>query len=135
MEGIPSVSTRVLLAVDEPGHRRLYLAALEAAGLRVVEATAAGEPAVRAAAARQPEVVVVRAGRPGIEGAKVVGRLREVAPRACLIAVAAAEERPRTRLARRLVADRYVDPHEGPAALVEVLRDLVRERRSGTLAS
>src|SRR4051812_47683111 len=101
---------RVLICVDDGARRRLFRAALSGLpGLEIVGTVEAGAAAVRAAAARQPDLVLLEASRPGVEGAKLVGRLRSVAPQAGLISVAAPGDRPRSIAARSLTADRYVD--------------------------
>jgi DNA-binding NarL/FixJ family response regulator len=127
---------RILLCIDDAARRRTFGAALAASpDVVVVAASAADESGVRAAAARQPDIVLVEASRPGLDGAKLVGRLRAVAPRAGIVAVAEAQDRPRTVVARALVADRYVDPDVATAGLLEVLMDFVAERRRGRVAS
>ncbi len=127
---------RILLCVDDPARRRAFAETLGAgADLAVVGTTAADESAVRAAAARQPDLILVEARHAGVEGAKLVARLRGAAPSAGLLAVAAGPDRPRTVLARALVADRYVDPHVAAARVFEVVVRFARERRHGRLAS
>jgi DNA-binding NarL/FixJ family response regulator len=127
---------RILLCIDDGARRRLFAAALApSSDLEVVGAGAADESGVRAAAARQPDVILVEAARPGLEGAKLVGRLRAVAPAAAVLAVALQDDRPRTVIARGLVADRYVDPDVATAGLLDVLLEFVRDRRAGRIAS
>jgi DNA-binding NarL/FixJ family response regulator len=129
-------ATRILLCIDDGARRRLFAAALApSSDLEVVGAGAADESGVRAAAARQPDVILVEAARPGLEGAKLVGRLRAVAPAAAVLAVALQDDRPRTVIARGLVADRYVDPDVATAGLLDVLLEFVRDRRAGRIAS
>ena len=56
--------------MDDAARRRMFQArALAATELDVVGAAATDDEGVRAAAARQPDVVLVRAARPGVEGA------------------------------------------------------------------
>lgn len=127
---------RILLCVDDAARRRAFADALGAAAeLAVVGATAADELGVRAAAARQPDVVLVEALHAGVQGAKLVARLREVAPRVGVLAVAAGPDRPRTVLARSLAADRYVDPDVATARILEVVVRFADEWRRGQLAS
>jgi DNA-binding NarL/FixJ family response regulator len=124
---------RVLVCVDALPRRRWLVAALNAcSGLEVVGTTGTGEAAVRMAAARQPGIVLVESDRPAIEEAKLIGRLRKVAPRAGVVAVAALADRPRTRMARALTADRYVAPGALAATLVASVRALARSRREAS---
>ena len=125
----------ILVCVDDTARRRLFAAALEASSrVSVVGAVAADDSAIRTAAARQPDVVLVEARRAGLDGAKLVGRLRAVAPRAGLLAIAATHDRPRTVIARSLSADVYVDPDVATADLLGVLVDFARRRRQGALS-
>jgi len=127
---------RILLCIDDVTRRRLFTAALaDSTEVVVVGSGPADESGVRAAAARQPDVVLVEASRPGVQDAKLVGRLRSVAPRAGVLAVAGQEDRPRTVLARWLTADRYVDPDVATAGLLDVLLEFARDRRAGRVAS
>lgn len=127
---------RILLCIDDGTRRRLFAAALApSSDIEVVATGAADESGIRAAAARQPDVILVEAARPGLDGAKVVGRLRAVAPRAAVLAVALHDDRPRTMLARGLAADRYVDPDVSTARLLDVLLEFVRDLREGRSAS
>jgi DNA-binding NarL/FixJ family response regulator len=126
---------RILICIDDGARRRLFRAALSTApGVEVVGVAAADASAVRAAAARQPDVVLLEATRPAIEGAKLIGRLRNVAPRAGVIALAAAEHRPRSLAARSLTADRYVDPDAAITAVLHVVIGLARDRQAGSAA-
>ncbi|HVE67359.1 MAG TPA: response regulator [Solirubrobacteraceae bacterium] len=128
--------TRILLCIDDPAHRRLHEAHVDTSSeLAVVGACTADDSAVRAAAARQPDVIVVDSSRPGLEGAKLVGRLRGAAPHAGVLAVAAAPDRPRSVLARSLSADRYLDPDEAERGLLRVLLEFAREHPGGVVAS
>jgi DNA-binding NarL/FixJ family response regulator len=127
---------RVLVCVEAPPRRRRLAAALSACeDLEVAGTIGTGEAAVRAAAARQPGIVLVECDGPAVEGAKLIGRLRAVAPRAGIVAVAALVDRPRTRIARSLTADRYVDPGEAAATLASVVRRLAQARREARAAS
>lgn len=127
---------RILLCIDDPAQRRLQEAVVGTSSeLVVVAACTADESAVRAAAARQPDIVVIDSARPGLEGAKLVARLRRAAPSAGVLAVAAPEDRPRSVLARSLAADRYVDPEAAARGLLAVLLEFVREHPGGVVAS
>ena len=127
---------RILVCVDHADRRARFASALEAApDFVVVGATTADTAGVLAAAGRQPAAIVIESARPGLEGAKFVARLRAVAPSACLLAVAAAGDRPRTVLARSLAADRYVEPDTAMPDLLEALAELLSEHRAGHLAS
>lgn len=117
----------VLICVDDPQRRRLLAEAVAAApGVEAVQAVAADEPAVRAAAAGQPALVLVEALRAWLDGAKVVGCVRSVAPGAAVVAVAPAHDRPRTFAARAMAADRYLEPGVEPSEAVEALCELAR---------
>jgi DNA-binding NarL/FixJ family response regulator len=127
---------RLLICIDDDARRRLFRAALSSApGIEVVGAVTADTAAVRAAAARQPDLVLVEAARPGVEGAKLIGRLRAVAPHAGVIALASAEHRPRSIAARLLTADRYVDPDAAIIAVLHLVVGFAREHRAGLPAS
>jgi DNA-binding NarL/FixJ family response regulator len=126
---------RILICIDDGDRRRLFRAALSSApGIEVVGTTTADTAAVRSAAARQPDLVLLEAARPGVEGAKLIGRLRAVAPLAGVIAVAP-EHRPRSIAARTLTADRYVDPDAAIAAVLQVVVGFASERNGGLTAS
>jgi DNA-binding NarL/FixJ family response regulator len=126
---------RILICIDDDDRRRLFRAALSSApGIEVVGTTTADTAAVRSAAARQPDLVLLEAARPGVEGAKLIGRLRAVAPLAGVIAVAP-EHRPRSIAARTLAADRYVDPDAAIAAVLQVVVGFASERNGGLTAS
>jgi DNA-binding NarL/FixJ family response regulator len=123
---------RILICIDDGARRRLFRGALSAApGIEVVGATTADTAAVRAAAARQPDLVLLQATRSSVEGAKLIGRLRSVAPHAGVVALAADEDRPRSIAARSLTADRYVDPDAAITAVLGVVVSFARERRAG----
>ena len=127
---------RILICIDDGARRRLFRAALSTApGIEIVGTATADTAAVRAAAARQPDVVLLEAARPGVEGAKLIGRLRAVAPAAGVIAIAAPEDRPRSIAARSLTADRYVDPDAAITAVLHVVVGFAREHRAGLAAS
>jgi DNA-binding NarL/FixJ family response regulator len=122
-------AAQVFLCVQRPELRRLLRALLAAYGeVETVGDADASEPAVRAVAVRQPDVVLVWSRDPGIATAKLVGRVRAVAPLTGVVAVAQADQRPRTLIARRLEADRYVDPALGPGGAASAIVDLARER-------
>jgi DNA-binding NarL/FixJ family response regulator len=127
---------RILICIDDGARRHLFRAALSSApGIEVVGTATADTAAVRAAAARQPDLVLLEAARPGVEGAKLIGRLRAVAPLAGVIALAPPEHRPRSIAARTLAADRYVDPDAAIAAVLQVIVGFARERNGGLTAS
>lgn len=122
--------------MDDGARKRTFRAALtEATEVELLGAAAADEGGVRAVAARQPDLVLVEASRPAVEGAKFVGRLRAVAPRVAVIAVASAEDRPRSLVARTLAADCYVDPDVATADLIGVLVDFARDWRKARAAA
>lgn len=127
---------RILLCIDDGARRRMFAAALAPSpDLEVVGSGAADDSGIRAAAARQPDVILVEASRPGLDGAKLVARLRAVAPGAGVLAVARQDDRPRTVIARSLAADRYVDPDVATAGLLDVLLEFARDRRASRIAS
>jgi DNA-binding NarL/FixJ family response regulator len=122
--------------MDERARRREFASALaDSPALEVVGATPADVNALRAVAGRQPDLVVLESALPGVDGAKFVGRLRAVAPRAGVIALAAPGDRPRSIVARRLAADRYADPEITPEGLSRLLAEWARERRERRTAS
>jgi len=121
---------RILICIDDATRRRHLRAALSMApGIEVIGTASADTAAVRAAAARQPDLVLLEAARPDVEGAKLIARLRAVAPHAGLIALASVEHRPRSIAARPLTADRYVDPDAAITAVLHAVVGFARERR------
>jgi DNA-binding NarL/FixJ family response regulator len=126
----------ILICIDDATRRRLFRAALSSVpGIKVVGTATADTAAVRAAAARQPNLVLVEAVRPDVEGAKLIGRLRAVAPHAGVIALASAEHRPRSIVARSLTADRYVDPDAAITDVLNLVVGFARVRGGGLAAS
>jgi DNA-binding NarL/FixJ family response regulator len=120
---------RILICIDDAARRRHVRAALSSEpGIEVAGTATADTAAVRAAAARQPDLVLVGAARPDVEGAKLIGRVRTVAPHAGVIALASAEDRPRSIAARPLTADRYVDPEAAITDVLHVVVGFARER-------
>jgi two-component system KDP operon response regulator KdpE len=66
----------VLVIEDEPQVRRFLRTTLPPQGYRVVEASSA-EQGLLEAAARRPDLVILDLGLPDLDGAQVIGRLRE----------------------------------------------------------
>jgi phosphoribosyl 1,2-cyclic phosphodiesterase/CheY-like chemotaxis protein len=68
-------SQTVLLATVEPGQSQEFSSALEAEGLRVLQASQ-GEVALRLARLEQPSIVLLDRGLPGLDGLEVCRALR-----------------------------------------------------------
>lgn len=66
----------VLVIDDEPQIRRLLRTALEAEGYRVIEA-ANGQRGIIKAGSHKPDLAIVDLGLPDLDGAQVIGRIRE----------------------------------------------------------
>jgi DNA-binding NarL/FixJ family response regulator len=122
--GIPAT---VLLCADRPDRRLLLVTVLEHEGLlTVVGRMSVTQDAAEVAAARHPEVVVVDSLDFPAEGARLVARLREMAPGAAIVAVSPGPARPASLLARPLSADRYLHPEDGLEALRAAVLVLVQ---------
>jgi CheY-like chemotaxis protein len=77
--GSSSTAATVLVVDDDPDVRRFLVDALHSLGYRVVEAEN-GQAGVTALRASKPDVMVVDFAMPGLNGAEVARRVREIHP-------------------------------------------------------
>ena len=119
MDAVPEPSARsVLIVDDEPTIAEVVARYLERAGYRT-RIAADGDAALAAAAAARPDLVVLDVMLPGLDGLRVMGRLRDqdAAPVAVILLTARGEESDRV-VGLRLGADDYVVKPFSPAELV-----------------
>jgi DNA-binding response OmpR family regulator len=117
----------ILIADDDADVRRLIVVLLERAGYRALEA-ADGQEALRLLYAQRPAAVVLDVTMPGLDGWKVLERIREVSDVPVLMLTAQGEELHRVR-GLRSGADDYVPKPFGRQELLARIEALLR--RSG----
>jgi DNA-binding response OmpR family regulator len=117
----------ILIADDDADVRRLIVVLLERAGYRALEA-ADGREALRLLYAQPPAAVVLDVTMPGLDGWKVLERIREVSDVPVLMLTAQGEELHRVR-GLRAGADDYVPKPFGRQELLARIEALLR--RSG----
>jgi DNA-binding response OmpR family regulator len=117
----------ILIADDDADVRRLIVVLLERAGYRALEA-ADGQEALRLLYAQRPAAVVLDVTMPGLDGWKVLERIREVSDVPVLMLTAQGEELHRVR-GLRAGADDYVPKPFGRQELLARIEALLR--RSG----
>jgi DNA-binding NarL/FixJ family response regulator len=114
---------RVLLADDHPVVRTGLRALIDAQpGLAVVGEAADGPAAVALAAELDPDVVVVDVSLPGLGGAQVTARLREVRPDRRVLALTVHEDPGYTRLLLDAGARGYALKRSAVGELVRAIR-------------
>jgi len=115
---------RVLVVEDEPSARDLLVAILEDDGYKVC-AVADGAAALEAAATFKPDLALLDGGLPGIDGAEVARRLRQVGSLP-IIFVTGADSADAIHGGFRIGADDYIlkpfDPEELSWRVRAVLR-------------
>ena len=119
---------RVLVADDDRDVRTLVRILLERAGHEVVEA-GDGRECLRALYERRPELVVLDVGMPGLDGWKVLERIREMATVPVLMLTARSAELDRVR-GLRAGADDYVSKPFGRQELLARVEALLRRTAS-----
>lgn len=119
---------RVLVADDDRDVRTLVRVLLERAGHEVVEA-GDGRECLRALYERRPELVVLDVGMPGLDGWKVLERIREMATVPVLMLTARSAELDRVR-GLRAGADDYVSKPFGRQELLARVEALLRRTAS-----
>jgi DNA-binding response OmpR family regulator len=117
----------ILIADDDADVRRLIVVLLERAGYRALEA-ADGREALRLLYAQPPAAVVLDVTMPGLDGWKVLERIREVSDVPVLMLTVQGEELHRVR-GLRAGADDYVPKPFGRQELLARIEALLR--RSG----
>lgn len=118
--------SRVLLADDEPGIRKVVRDALEKAG-HEVETAADGEEACRLLEEGKFDLVVTDLTMPKVDGLELVRRIRRESAVPILVLTVRKEEREKVRLLDA-GADDYVTKPFGIAELVARARALLRRR-------
>jgi DNA-binding response OmpR family regulator len=117
----------ILIADDDADVRRLIAVLLERAGFRALEA-ADGREALTLLYAQRPAAVVLDVTMPGLDGWKVLERIREVSEVPVLMLTAQGDELHRVR-GLRAGADDYVSKPFGRQELLARIEALLR--RSG----
>jgi len=129
-----SAQHAVLVIDDEPQIRRLLHTALEAEGYRVVEA-ANGRRGIIEAGSRKPDLAIVDLGLPDLDGAEVIGRIREWSAMPLIVLSARTQETQKIA-ALDAGADDYVTKPFGMGELLAriraALRHVARRERGGT---
>ena len=122
----------VLVIDDEPQIRRVVRHALEAEGVRVIEA-AGGREGIDRAAAELPDLVVLDLGLPDLAGASVCAELRRWTSAPILVLSARHSEHEKVALLDA-GADDYVTKPFSTAELQARVRAQLRRARSGPRA-
>lgn len=117
----------ILIADDDADVRRLIVVLLERAGYRVLEASD-GLEALRLLYAQRPAAVVLDVTMPGLDGWKVLERIREVSDVPVLMLTVQGEELHRVR-GLRAGADDYVPKPFGRQELLARIEALLRRSR------
>ncbi|HWZ86333.1 MAG TPA: response regulator transcription factor [Thermoanaerobaculia bacterium] len=120
--------SRILLADDEPGIRKVVRDALEREGHEVVTAVD-GEDALERFSGATFDLVVTDLAMPRIDGLELVQEIRRRSPVPVLILTVRGEEREKVRLLDA-GADDYVTKPFGVAELVARTRALLRRAES-----
>ncbi len=115
----------LILAVDDDAHiRSVVRFALEAAGLRVCEASD-GEQALRLYAQEQPALIVLDIMMPGIDGIEVCRQLRRTS-RVPIVFMSCRDEEVDRIVGLELGGDDYVTKPFSPRELVARVRAVLR---------
>jgi DNA-binding response OmpR family regulator len=114
----------ILIADDDADVRRLIVVLLERAGYRALEA-ADGREALRLLYTQRPAAVVLDVTMPGLDGWKVLDRIREVSDVPVLMLTVQGEELHRVR-GLRAGADDYVPKPFGRQELLARIEALLR---------
>jgi two-component system KDP operon response regulator KdpE len=115
---------RILVVDDEPQIRRSLQVNLERAGY-AVDAVASGEHALESFQNRRPDVIILDLLMPGLGGAEVVHRIRQVSPVPIIVLSAVGEESWKVK-ALELGADDYMTKPFGMDELSARIRSLLR---------
>ena len=122
----------VLVVDDEPQIRRVVRHALEAEGVRVIEA-AGGREGIDRAAAELPDLVVLDLGLPDLDGASVCAELRRWSNAPIVVLSARHSEHEKVALLDA-GADDYVTKPFSTAELQARVRAQLRRARAGPRA-
>ncbi len=115
---------RILVVDDEPQIRRSLQVNLERAGY-AVDAVESGEHALESFRNRRPDVIILDLLMPGLGGAEVVHKIREVSPVPIIVLSAVGEESWKVK-ALELGADDYMTKPFGMDELSARIRSLLR---------
>jgi two-component system KDP operon response regulator KdpE len=121
----------VLIIDDEFPVRRLLQTSLEGRGYRVVTA-ATGREGIAAAADQRPQLILLDLGLPDLDGAAVIGRVREWSATPILILSARHEEQQKVA-ALDAGADDYLTKPFSTEELLARLRVALRHQQSRAL--
>ena len=124
-----SKGKRILVIDDETAIRRLLKTSLEPAGYQVFEAKS-GDEGLAEAASHRPELIILDLGLPGMDGAKVLKRLREWTQVPVLILTVQDAEEDKVRLLDLGADDYLLKPFSVPELLAR-LRVLERHANAG----
>ena len=124
--------TTILVVDDEPQIRRVVRHALEAEGVRVIEA-AGGREGIDRAAAELPDLVVLDLGLPDLAGASVCAELRRWSSAPIVVLSARHSEHEKVALLDA-GADDYVTKPFSTAELQARVRAQLRRARAGPRA-
>lgn len=119
-----NTGARILVVDDEPQIRRSLQVNLESKGY-AVETAATGEEAISAFRSRRPDVIILDLLMPGLKGAEVVRRIREMSPVPIIVLSAVGEESKKVE-ALELGADDYMTKPFGMDELLARIRSILR---------
>jgi two-component system, NarL family, response regulator NreC len=121
--GQPAQMVRILLAEDHAVMRqRLKRLLVQQPGFQLVADTGDGLEAVRMAVLLTPDVVVTDLVMPGLHGLEVTRRVRQQAPRTCIVVVSIYADEPYVLEAFRHGALSFVRKDEAGRHLVPAIR-------------
>ena len=123
-ERVMTQGARILVVDDEPQIRRSLQVNLERAGY-AVDAVESGEHALESFRNRRPDVIILDLLMPGLGGAEVVHKIREVSPVPIIVLSAVGEESWKVK-ALELGADDYMTKPFGMDELSARIRSLLR---------
>ena len=128
-----TAATGRILVVDDDRALRLVLVTLLSEAGHTVREAADGPGALRELAAQAPDVMLLDVGLPGMNGLDVLTRARAAGPPPRVIMMTA-DDTPATLLqAIRGQADRYLVKPFAPAAIVDIVHEVLATAAGATL--